>query len=57
MTTTPATPGPPPVTGVAPIDEALDRLDLGDDVTTHPAELAAALEVLQRVLNSPPDPQ
>ncbi len=57
MTTTPSTPGPPPVTGVAPIDEALAQLDLGEDVATHPAELAAALEVLQRVLSSPPDAQ
>lgn len=46
-------PTPPPVTGVPQIDEALATLDLSDDVTTHPAALAAALEALQQALNSP----
>lgn len=55
--TTPEPPLPPPVTGVAGIDEALAGLDLGEDVAAHPGDLAAALEVLQRALNSPLDEQ
>lgn len=55
--TTPEPPVPPPMTGVARIDDAMAGLDLGEDVATHPAELAAALEVLQRALNSPFDEQ
>lgn len=47
-------PSPPPLTGVASIDQALAEVDLSGDVTTHQARLAAALEVLQRALNSPP---
>ncbi len=46
-------PTPPPVTGVAQIDEALAGLDLGEDVTTHPAALSAALDALQQALNQP----
>ncbi len=55
--TTPQAPVPPPVTGVAAIDEALAGLRLGDDVTDHPARLGAALEVLQRALNAPAEQQ
>lgn len=43
----------PPTTGVPRIDEALAELDLGEDVTTHPAALASALEALQQALNQP----
>lgn len=52
---TPQPPVPPPVTGVAAVDEALAGLQLGEDVATHPADLAAALDVLQRALNPPAD--
>ena len=44
-------PTPPPRTGVPQVDEALDQLVLGEDVSTHPAALAAAVEALQRALN------
>lgn len=43
----------PPVTGVPRIDEALAGLVLGEDVTTHPAALSAALDALQQALNQP----
>ena len=46
-------PNQPPTTGVPRIDEALAELDLGEDVTTHPAALASALEALQQALNQP----
>ncbi|MGC3956021.1 MAG: hypothetical protein QM804_17555 [Propionicimonas sp.] len=46
-------PTQPPVTGVPRIDQALAELELGDDVTTHPAALAAALDALQQALNQP----
>ena len=46
-------PNQPPTTGVPRIDEALAELDLGEDVTTHPAALAFALEALQQALNQP----
>ncbi len=46
-------PSQPPVTGVPRIDEALAELDLGEDVTTHPAALTAALDALQQALNQP----
>ncbi len=55
--TAPQPASPPPVTGVPRIDDALTRLRLDPDVATHPAELTAALEVLQRALNSPADQQ
>ncbi|MDQ7994131.1 MAG: hypothetical protein AAGC63_13290 [Propionicimonas sp.] len=55
--TTPDPPAAPPVTGVPRIDEALAGLELGADVDAHPARLAAALDVLQRALNSPADEQ
>jgi hypothetical protein len=44
---------PPPETGVAEIDAALADLELGAEVSTHPEQLAAALEVLQQALNRP----
>jgi hypothetical protein len=44
---------PPPVTGVAEIDEALAAVDLSGEVSTHPQALAEALEVLQAALNRP----
>lgn len=44
---------PPPTTGVPRIDEALAEFELGQDVTTHPAALASALEALQQALNQP----
>lgn len=46
-------PTQPPVTGVPRIDEALAGLELGDDVTTHPAALSAALDALQQALSQP----
>jgi len=52
---TPEQPSAPPVTGVPGIDEALAGLDLGDDLATHQPQLAAALDVLQRALNTPAD--
>jgi len=48
-------PSESPVTGVPEIDAALAGLDLGEDVTRHPAALAAALDVLQLALNPPSD--
>lgn len=41
----------PPVTGVSEIDHFLTALNLTDSVTTHPEQLSAALDVLQRMLN------
>lgn len=46
-------PSQPPTTGVPRIDEALAELELGQDVTAHPAALASALEALQQALNQP----
>lgn len=46
-------PNQPPTTGVPRIDEALAEFELGQDVTTHPAALASALEALQQALNQP----
>lgn len=52
MSDAPADDLPPrPTTGNRVIDDALDRLDLGDDVHTHPEAIASALEALQRALN------
>ena len=51
MTT--AEPNQPPTTGVPRVDEALAQFELGADVTTHPAALAAALDALQQALNQP----
>lgn len=46
---------PPPATGVELIDNALAAIDLGGDVTEHPAQLAAAVDLLQHVLRNPPE--
>lgn len=48
-----ADPTPPPETGIPQIDQALAGLELGEDVTTHPAALTAALDALQQALNQP----
>lgn len=45
---------PPPATGVELIDNALAAIDLSGDVTEHPAQLAAAVDLLQHVLRNPP---
>lgn len=44
-------PTPPPATGVPRIDEALAEIELGEDVTTHPAVLSGALDALQQALS------
>ncbi len=41
----------PPHTGNREIDEALQRLQLGQDVHTHQDALAAAIDAVQRALN------
>lgn len=57
MSETPADDLPPrPVTGNHVIDAALDALDLGDDVHTHPEAIATALAALQQALNPPAPP-
>lgn len=49
--------GEPPVTGNHEIDRALARLELGADPAEHPERIAAALDVVQRVLAGPSVPQ
>lgn len=46
---------PPPATGVAVIDNALAAIDVSGDVAEHPAQLAAAVDLLQQVLRNPPE--
>lgn len=48
---------PPPVTGNHEIDRALAGLDLSADPAEHPEQIAAALDVVQRVLAGPSVPQ
>ena len=50
---TEATPTPPPKSGIAALDEALERVDLTGPVAEHPEQLATAVEVLQQLLRSP----
>ncbi|MBK9697016.1 MAG: hypothetical protein IPO80_06330 [Propionibacteriaceae bacterium] len=45
---------PPPVTGIADVDAALDSLVLSEDVNDHHKKYAAALDALQSALNTPP---
>ena len=46
---------PPPATGVDLIDNAMAAIDLSGPVREHPAQLAAAVELLQQVLRNPPE--
>jgi hypothetical protein len=45
---------PPPSTGIAQLDEALANVNLTGPVAEHPEQLAAAVEVLQQTLRTPP---
>lgn len=45
------TPPEPPVTGHPDIDAALTSVQLGDDVHTHHAAIAEALDAIQQALN------
>jgi hypothetical protein len=56
VTTDPGLPPQPPQTGLPEIDEALAALDLDGDVSGHHRQLAAALDVLARALNTPAGP-
>ncbi len=57
MTTEPAEFPPPPTTGHHEIDRALAALELGDDVSEHPAAIAQALDAVQRALAGPAIPE
>lgn len=46
-------PTPPPKSGIAALDEALEAVDLTGPVNEHPEQLAAAVEVLQQLLRQP----